>query len=52
MVQVLFYLLGILLVAGATGYGAHLLGLGSEWVLVIAALVGGLGLIGLAKQRR
>jgi hypothetical protein len=51
-VYVLFYLIGLFLVAGATGYGVHLIGLGQEWLLVIAAFVFGIGLIGLAKHRR
>lgn len=52
MLYVLFYLLGLILVAGASGYGAHLLGAGPEWMVVVAAFVFGMGLIGMAKQRQ
>lgn len=47
-----FYLLGLLLVSGALGYGAYLLGVSPEWVGVVLALVLGMGLIGVAKNRR
>lgn len=52
MSQILFYLLGLVLVAGAAGFAASLLGLSQEWMLVVAAFIFGIGLIGLARQRR
>lgn len=39
-------MLGIFIVAGALGYGAHLLGLPLVWIAIGAAVILGIGLMG------
>lgn len=40
------YMIGVLIVVGALAYGASLLGLSPTWILIGAALIAGLGIMG------
>ena len=46
------YMIGILIVVGALGYGAHLLGLPLVWIGIFAAVILGLGIMGAVKKMR
>lgn len=52
MNYLLIHALGIALVAGAAAYAAYLLGVSPEWIGVVVAFAAGLGLIGMAKNRK
>ena len=40
------YMLGVLIVVGALAYAANMLGLSSTWIVIGAALIAGLGIMG------
>jgi hypothetical protein len=46
------YMIGTILVAGAVAYGAHLLGASDEWVVVIAVILIGSGIMGGVNRTR
>jgi hypothetical protein len=41
-----FYMLGVLIVVCGLAYGASQLGLGSTWIVIGAAVIAGLGIMG------
>lgn len=42
----LIYLVGVFIVVGALGYGAYLMGIDMQWILIGAAVAVGLGVMG------
>lgn len=44
------YMAGIIIVAGAVGYGAYAIGVPPIWIGVCAAIIIGFGLMGAAKK--
>jgi hypothetical protein len=46
MTNFFVYMIGVLLVVGALGYGASLMGVSSTWIAVFALAVLGLGVMG------
>ncbi len=47
------YMLGVVIVVAALGYGAHLVGVSSTWIVVGALIVVGLSVMGgIVKTRR
>ncbi len=53
MTNFLVYMLGVIVVICALGYGAHLLGLGDRWIGIGVATGIGLGIMGaIVKTRR
>jgi hypothetical protein len=46
MTNFFVYMIGVLLVVGALGYGASLMGVNSTWIAVFALAVLGLGVMG------
>ena len=40
------YLVGVVIVVGALAYGAHLMGIETQWVVIGAAVALGLGVMG------
>lgn len=44
------YMIGIAVIAGALGYGAHLLGVPATWLGIGVAVVIGLGIIGAVRK--
>jgi hypothetical protein len=52
MTNFLVYMIGVVLVVGALGYGASLLGLGTTWVAILAVTALGLGVMGAIVKTR
>ena len=52
MSNMLLYMIGVIIVIGALGYGAHLGGLDPTWTAVGLAVILGLGVIGGVTQTR
>lgn len=53
MTNFFVYIIGVILVAGALGYGAHLVGLSEQWVVVLVLVILGLGVMGgIVKTRQ
>jgi hypothetical protein len=53
MTNFLVYMLGVIIVVCALGYGAHLLGVGDRWIGIGAAAAAGLGIMAaIVKTRR
>lgn len=51
--NLLIYVLGTLIVVAGLAYGAHSLGVGSQWIVVGALVIIGLGLMsGIVKTRQ
>lgn len=51
--NLLLYMLGMLLVVMALGYGLHLLGLSTQWIMIVAVALLGIGLMGgIVKTRQ
>jgi hypothetical protein len=46
------YMIGVLIVVAGLAYGANRLGLGTPWILVGAAIVLGLGMMGAVVKTR
>jgi hypothetical protein len=46
------YMIGMLIVIGGLAYGAHLGGLQTQWIVVGAVVLLGLGLIGAVKRTK
>jgi hypothetical protein len=46
------YMIGTILVTAAAAYGAHLLGLSMEWIVVIAIILLGMGIMGGVRKTR
>lgn len=42
----LIYVAGVLIVVGALAYGAHVMGVETQWILIGAAVAIGLGVMG------
>jgi hypothetical protein len=46
------YMIGVIVVVGALSYAAHLLGLSTTWIFIVAVAIVGLGLMaGVARTR-
>ena len=52
MTNFIVYMIGVILLVGALGYGASLLGLSSTWVAIIVVAALGLGLMGAIVKTR
>lgn len=52
MTNFFVYMIGVILVVGALGYGANLMGLSSTWVGVLVVAVLGLGIMGAIVKTR
>jgi hypothetical protein len=53
MPSFVLYLLGFVILAGGILFGAHMLGVGTQWIAVMGMILLGLGVItGVAKTRR
>jgi hypothetical protein len=52
MTNFFVYMIGVLLVVGALAYGAHLIGLSTTWITVIAVAAFGLGMMGAIVKTR
>jgi hypothetical protein len=46
------YMIGMILVIGALAYGAHLVGISQTWILIGAAVILGLGVMGGVSKTR
>ena len=44
------YMIGIVVVAGALGYGAHLLGAPMQWLGIGVAVIIGMGIMGAVRK--
>jgi hypothetical protein len=52
MTNFFVYMIGVILVVGALAYGASLLGLNSTWVMIVALVGIGLGVMGAIVKTR
>ena len=52
MTNFFVYMIGVILVAAALGYGASLMGLGTQWLAVLLLAVIGLGVMGAIVKTR
>jgi len=52
MTNFFVYMIGVILVVAALAYGASLAGLGSAWIMVLALVVLGLGVMGAIVKTR
>ena len=52
MTNFFVYMIGVILVAAALGYGASLAGLGTQWLAVLILAVLGLGVMGAIVKTR
>ena len=53
MSSFVLYMIGVIIVVADLSYGAHLLGLSSTWITILALAIIGLGMMaGVAKTRR
>ena len=52
MTNFFVYMIGVILVAAALGYGANLMGLGTQWLAVLILAVLGLGVMGAIVKTR
>jgi hypothetical protein len=52
MTNFFVYMVGVILVVAALAYGASLAGLGSSWIIVLALIVLGLGVMGAIVKTR
>lgn len=51
--NLLVYMLGMLMLVTALGYAAHLVGLGTQWIMIGVVALLGLGLMGgIVKTRQ
>jgi len=46
------YMIGVIVVVAALSYAAHLLGLSSTWIAIVAAAIVGLGVMGGVARTR
>jgi hypothetical protein len=52
MPNVVLYMLGVFIVAGALAYGASILGVGQTWIAILVAVIAGFGLMGAVAKTR
>ena len=52
MTNFFVYMIGVLLVVGALAYGAHLVGLSTTWIAVVAVAAFGIGMMGAIVKTR
>lgn len=52
MSNVSLYMIGVIIVIGALGYGAHLAGLDPTWIAIGLAVILGFGVMGAVTKTR